>query len=257
MKTQRMDIKTPDGVCDILIAYPEDNGPYPAVLFFMDAIGPRAYLYEMAQTIASHGYYVLLPNMFYRVRRAPVVDLKFPVRSEDMPELIQQIRPLLESFTPELGMRDVAVFLEFLAQQKQALPGKIGVTGYCMGGGLAIRTAAHYPDRVAAAASFHGGKLATDAPNSPHLLLSHVKAELYIAHADNDQSMPPEQIERLRNALDQAGIRYEAEVYSGAAHGFAMVDLPAYQEAALKRHWEKLFGLFERSLNKFNRSERG
>ncbi len=194
------------------------------------------------------GQYVLLPNLFYRDHRAPVTDMKFQVRSEDMPELIKQIMPLFQSFTPELGMRDTAVFLDFLAQQKQAQPGKIGITGYCLGVGLAIRTAAHYPNRVASVASFHGGNLATDAPNSPHRLLNHVKAELYIAHADNDQSMPPEQIERLRNALEQAGVRYEVELYSSAGHGFAMADLPAYNEAALKRHWDKLFDLFERSL---------
>ncbi len=248
MKTQMIDIKTQDGNCDAFIAYPEDNGSYPAVLFFMDAFGPRDYLYEMAKTIASRGYYVLLPNVFYRVRRAPVTYMKFPARPKDMPQLIEQIKPLFQSFTPELGMRDAKVFLDFLAQQKQVRPGPIGITGYCLGGRLAILTAAHYPDRVAAAASFHAAGLATDAPDSPHLLLNHIKAELYIAHADNDQHNPPEQIERLRNALDQAGIRYEAELYSGAAHGFAMADLPAYNEAALKRHWEKLFSLLARSL---------
>lgn len=241
-----IDIKTQDGNCDAFIAYPGDKGPYPAVLFFMDAYGPRAYLYEMAKTIAARGFYVLLPNMFYRVRKAPVVDIKFPVRPEDIEAARKQIMPLLQVFTPELGMRDADVFLDFLAQQKQVRPGPIGVTGYCMGGGLAIRTAANYPDRVAVAASFHGGSLATEAPNSPHLLLKKIKAELYIAYAQNDKTMPPEQVERMRRALEESGIAYEAEVYSGTSHGFTMADLPAYNEAGLKRHWEKLFKLFER-----------
>src|ERR1700733_12014627 len=128
-----MDIKTQDGNCDVFIAYPENKGPYPAVLFFMDGFGPRAYLYEMAKKIASQGFYVLLPNLFYRVRRAPVVDVKFPLRSEDMPELVKkQLMPLFQSYNAELGMRDTAVFLDFLAQQKQALPGPIGITGYCL-----------------------------------------------------------------------------------------------------------------------------
>ncbi len=243
-----IDIKTQDGDCDVFIAHPEGNGPYPAVLFLMDAFGLRDYLYAMAKEIASHGYYVLLPNLFYRVRRSPMVDLKFPIRPEDMPEAAKQLMPLFQSYNPEFGIRDTAVFLDFLAQQKQVLPGKIGVTGYCMGGGLAIRAAAAYPDRIAAAASFHAGNLATDTPNSPHLLLSQIKAQVYIAHADNDKNMPPEQIERLRKALDQAGLRYEAELYSGAAHGFTMADLPAYNGVALKRHWNKLFDLFNRTL---------
>jgi carboxymethylenebutenolidase len=251
MKTQMMDIKTQDGNCDAFIAYPEDNGRYPAVLFFMDGFGLRDYLYEMAKTIAARGFYVFLPNMFYRIRRAPVVDMTFPVRFEDLAEVRKKLMPLFQSYKPELGMRDTAVFLDFLAQQSRVLPGPIGITGYCMGGGLAIRAAALYPDRIAAAASFHGANLATDAPDSPHRHLGQIKAELYIAHADNDTNMPPEQIERLRDALEQAGIRYEAELYSGAAHGFTMADLPAYNEAALKKHWIKLFELFDRSLSKF------
>ena len=242
------DLQTPDGACDAFLAYPEDKGPWPAVLFLMDAFGPRAWLYEMAKTIASRGYFVLLPNLFYRVRRAPVVDLKFPLRPEDMPEALKQIMPFFQSFSPELGMRDAGAFFEFLARQKQVLPGKIGITGYCLGGRLAVLTAGTYPDRVAAAASFHAAGMATDAPASPHRLLGRVQAELYIAHADYDKNNPPEQIERLKKALDEAGVRCEAELYSGASHGFTMADLPAYNEAALKRHWEKLFALLDRSL---------
>jgi carboxymethylenebutenolidase len=252
MKTQIMGIKTQDGVCDVFIAYPEDTGAYPAILFFMDGFGPRAYLYEMAKTIAARGYYVLLPNMFYRIRRAPVTDIKFPLRAEDMADVVKLIMPLFKSYNPEFGMRDTATFLDFLDKQKQVIPGKIGTTGYCMGGGLSIRSAARYPDRIKVAASFHAGNLATEAPDSPHLLLNRVKAELYIAHADKDQSMPAEQIERLNSALEKAGVRYEAELYSGASHGFTMADLPAYNEAALQRHWNKLFELFERTLGSFN-----
>jgi carboxymethylenebutenolidase len=246
MKTQMIDIKTQDGVCDAFIAYPADNGSYPAVLFFMDGFGLRDYLYEMAKTIAARGYYVLLPNVFYRLGRAPVVDIKFPVRPEDMPEMSKKMMPLFQSFSPSVAMQDVAVFLDFLAQQKQVLSAKIGIAGYCLGGGLALRAAALYPDRVAVAAIFHAGRLATDAPDSPHLLLSHIKAQLYIANADNDKSMPPDQIERLRGALEQSGIRYEMELYNGASHGFTMADLPAYNEVALKRHWKKLFELLKK-----------
>ena len=169
MKTQIIDIKTQDGVCDAFIAYPDGDNRYPAILFYMDGYGRSDYLYEMAKTIASRGFYVLLPNMLYRVRRAPISDITFPVKAEDMPEVAKKIMPLFQKFNPELGMKDTAVFLDFLSQQKQVLPGPIGTTGYCMGGGLAIRAAIRYTDDIAAAASFHAGNLAIDAPNSPHL----------------------------------------------------------------------------------------
>jgi len=249
MKTQFIDIPTTyDTICDVFVAYPEEKGAFPAVLLYMDAFGPRDSLYEMAKTIAARGYYVLLPNLFYRVCRAPVVDVKFPAKAADMPELIRQITPLFHNFTPDVAVKDAVLYFEFLAKQRQVMPGKIGITGYCLGGALAIRTAAYYPDRIAAVASFHAASLATDAPDSPHLLVKKIKAELYIAHADNDMFNPPAQIERLKEALDKSGVRYEAELYQDAAHGFAMADLPAHNPEALKRHWEKLFPLLERNL---------
>jgi carboxymethylenebutenolidase len=243
-----IDIKTQDGICDCFIAHPDGQGPYPAVLFLMDGFGPRAYLYEMAITIASRGYFVFMPNLFYRFRRAPVVDVKFPATPADMPELVKQLMPMYQSYNPEFGMRDAIAFFDFLSQQSQVLPGPIGITGYCFGGGLAIRIAAQFPDRIIAAACFHASNLATELPNSPHLLLNRIKAELYFGHADNDKNLPPEQIERLENALKQSGLKYEAELYKGAAHGFTMADLPAYNEEALKRHWVKLFNLLEHKL---------
>ncbi|MBU6475361.1 MAG: dienelactone hydrolase family protein [Alphaproteobacteria bacterium] len=239
----------PDGVCDAFIARPAGGGKYPAVLLFMDAYGPRDWLYAMARKIAAGGYYVLLPNLFYRTRRAPVVGLSFPLRPEQMQDAVQNhIMPLFRNYSPAFGVRDAGVFLDFLAGQKEADAAKAGITGYCMGGGLALRVAARYPDRIAAAASFHGGNLATQEPESPHRQLGNVRAELYIAHADHDKSMPPEQIELLHDALEQAGIKYAAEIYKDAAHGFTMADLPAYDAAALERHWEHVFSLFGRAL---------
>jgi carboxymethylenebutenolidase len=244
-----LDIKTKDGVCDSFIVYPDDQKPHPAVIMIMDGFGPRAHLYQMARTISSKGFYVLLPNMFYRVRRAPIIEMKLPLRPEDMPELFKnKLMPLLQGYDPESGLSDIAVFFDFLSQQPQVLPGKIRFTGYCFGGAMSIRAAARYPEKINAVGSFHAGNLATDAANSPHLQVDQIKAELYIAHADNDQSMPPEQMERLKIALDQSGVKYEAELYSGSAHGFTMADLPAYNEAAFNRHWKKLFDLLERSL---------
>jgi len=244
-----VDIKTPDGACDSFIAYPDENGAYPAVLFIMDGFGLRENLFDMAKTIASRGYFVLVPNMFYRLGRAPLLDIRFPVRLEDLPEVRKKLMPMFQSYKPELGMRDIKVFLEFLGCQKHAHAGPIGISGYCFGGGMAIRTAALFPDRVNAVASFHGANLATQAPDSPHLLLNKIKAEIYIAHADNDQNMSSQQIEWLTAALEKSGTRYEQELYSGASHGFTMADLPAYNEDACKKHWKKLFDLLERALS--------
>lgn len=252
MKTQMIDIKTPDGVCDAFIAYPDDTKQYPAVLLLMDAYGLRDYLHEMASKIASQGHYVLVPNLFYRIRRAPVLDVKFPLKAEEVPDIVKnQLMPLFQSYSPGTqGLQDAGVFLDFLARQKQVLPGsKVGLTGYCMGGSLAVRIAEKYPERIAVAASFHAGNLAIEAPDSPHHLLGKIKARLYIAHADNDKSMPPEQITRLNEAIKKSGHAHvKAELYPGAIHGFTMADLPAYNEGACNRHWEKLFELFSSEL---------
>jgi len=247
MRTQHLEIKTPDGVCDAFAAYPNKD-KHPGVLLYMDAYGPRPYMYEMAEKLAGHGYYVLLPNMFYRVRRAPVDDLKFPLQAQDMAEARTHIMPLFKTFSPENAMSDAGIFLNFMSEQSQIRPGKFGATGYCMGGTLAIRTAARFSDKIASAASYHAGNLARDAEDSPHKLLPKIKAELYVAHADNDQSMPAEQIERFAIAIDECRARCQAEVYEDASHGFTMADLPAYNMAALERHWVSLFDLLDRNL---------
>ncbi len=248
MTTRRLELPTADGVCDADVFYPDGGGPFPGVLMFMDAFGPRVYLRGMAADLASRGYYVLLPNLFYRTRRAPVLDAVFPLAPADMPAAFKQLMPYFQNFSPEAAMRDVDACIDFLDHQSQVRKGPLGTTGYCMGGAVAIRTAARHPDRIAAAASFHAGNLATEAPNSPHRLLPQVRAELYIAHADQDTSMPPEQMQRLKDALKTAGLRHEVELYAGAKHGFTMADLPAGDPESIRRHWEKLEALLKRNL---------
>jgi len=251
MKTQHVEIKTADGICDAYVAHPGDGKnteKYPGVVMYMDAFGPRPYMYEMAQKLAGKGYFVLLPNMFYRTRKAPVTDLKFPLTMQDMAGIRTVIGPLFQAFSADKAMSDAGVFLDYISKQPNVGPGKIGATGYCMGGVLAVRTAARYPDRIAAAASYHAGNLASDAPDSPHKLLREIRAELYVAHADNDQSMPADQIERFAKAIDETRVRCHAEVYEGAAHGFTMADLPHYNSGALERHWNSLFDLLDRNL---------
>jgi carboxymethylenebutenolidase len=248
MNSKMIDIKTTDGICDAYITSPNEDRTYPAAIMYMDAFGIRPSLCEMADRLASHGYFVLLPNLFYRIRRAPVLDVQFPVTPERMPEAVQQFMTILAAFQVGAFLKDAKSFIDFLDNQPHVRSEKIGLTGYCLGGSLALRTGAHFPTRIAALAGFHAGNLATEKPDSPHLLLSQVKAEIYFGHADHDKSLPPEQIERFRQALESSQLHYKVEVYSGAAHGFTMVDLPAGNPAALQRHWDSLIPLFERTL---------
>ncbi|WP_329281929.1 dienelactone hydrolase family protein [Streptomyces sp. NBC_01451] len=243
-----VDITTRDGTADAYLVHPEGAGPFPAVLLYMDAFGLRPHLKKMADRLASAGYVVLVPNVFYRHGRAPVIDLPDFVNPAERPELFQQLGPIIQSLTPESTMRDADTYLRWLAEWPMARSGPVGVTGYCMGAGLALRTAGTYPDRVAAAAGFHGANLASTAPDSPHLLADRIKAELYFGHADQDRALPPEQVERLTEALDAAGVHHHCEVYAGAHHGFTQADTAAYDPEAAERHWAALLDLFGRAL---------
>ncbi|POX42551.1 dienelactone hydrolase [Streptomyces sp. Ru73] len=243
-----MTISTADGSCDAFVAHPAEEGQYPAVLFYMDAIGLRPVLEDMARELAAQGYYVLLPNLFYRSGPAPVVELSDLSTPEGREAFFGKVMPLVRELTPDLALRDAESYLGFLAEQERVRPGAVGLTGYCMGGALAMRTAARFPDRVAAAASFHGGHLATDAPDSPHRLAGDIRAELYFGHASQDDSMNAGHIAELERALDAAGVTYRSEVYPDTVHGFTMADTAAYSASGLARHWEALRDLFGRTL---------
>lgn len=246
VRSATVDVPTPAGVADAYLTRPDDGDPHPGVLFVMDAYGLRPRIHEMADRIAGEGYVVLAPNFFYRGGRAPVVelgDLKDP--NHDRAALWQQLRPLIGQLTPEALARDGAAYLDYLAE---AAPGPAGVTGYCMGARAGWRIAAAYPARVAALGCFHAGGLVSDADDSPHLSAGDLDAELYLGHADEDPSMTREQIAALDRALDDAGVSYRAEVYTGARHGYTMSDTPAYDEAASERHFTELFALLARTL---------
>ncbi|MEU4347623.1 dienelactone hydrolase family protein [Streptomyces sp. NPDC023838] len=243
-----LDLPTQDGTADAYLVHPDDNSPHPGVLLYMDAFGLRPHLRAMADRIAAAGYTVLVPNVFYRNGRAPIMELPDFIDPSQRPDIFETLGPLIFALTPELVVRDAEAYLGWLADSPLVTDGPVGVTGYCMGAGLALRTAGTFPQRVAAAAGFHGGRMATDAPDSPHLLAENITAELYFGHADQDPGMPAEQIERLNKALTAAGVRHEAEVYAGAQHGFTQADTAAYHADADARHWEAVLSLLNRTL---------
>ncbi|EKX69218.1 dienelactone hydrolase family protein [Streptomyces ipomoeae] len=242
------DIPTPDGTVDAHLVRPADGVPRPAVLMYMDAFGVRPHLKGMAERLASAGYVVLLPNVMYRSGRAPLVELPEFINPAERPEIFERIRPIMRELTPEAAMRDAGAYLDWLEASPLTNGGPVGITGYCMGAGLALRTAGTYPERVAAAAGFHGAYLATEAPDSPHLLADRITAELYFGHADNDATNPAEQIDRLDKALTAAGVRHRGEVYPGAHHGFTQADTAMYDVGATERHWTALLELLGRNL---------
>lgn len=243
-----IDVPTAEGTADAFLAVSTAPGPRPGVVLFQDAFGPRPRLEEMATRLAAQGYAVLVPHVFWRQGRAPLVDTSTLLQPENRESLWAELRPIMAALTPELAMRDAEAWLAFLAADERVSDEPVGVVGYCMGGALALRTAAAYPSRVAAAASFHGGRLATDAEDSPHRSFGAITAEVYVGHADHDGSMPPEQQARVEETLTAAGVPHTCEVYEGAAHGWTMADTAAYDEAATDRHWTALLDLFGRTL---------
>jgi carboxymethylenebutenolidase len=239
-------IPTPDGEARAFTFTPEGDGPWPAVIFYMDAPAIRPALFQMCERLASHGYYVLLPDMFWRAGPYDPIDLKTAFASDEARRTI--FGKFMASTSPEKSTRDTGAFLAWLEKQPKAKTDKLGCTGYCMGAALALRAAGNYPGKIAAAAGFHGGRLATDEADSPHLLAPKIKAKVYIAGADEDAGFPPEQADRLRAALTQAGVDNRVEIYAGARHGYAPPDMPVYNEAAAERHWRELLALLDETL---------
>lgn len=248
MSNMMVDVPTDDGVADSYYTRPDGEGPFPGVLLYMDAFGLRPRLYEMADRIAEHGYAVLVPNLLYRGGRAPLVDLSGLKDPERRGAMFGRLMPLMGALDTAAITRDTRAYLDFLDAQEAVASGPDAVVGYCMGGLNGLKAIEAYPDRLAALASFHGARLATDEPDSPHLQVGRITGEVYFAHADNDSSMPQESIDLLETALDAADVRFRSEIYRGAEHGFTMADTHVYNAEAEKRHWEKLFELLDNTL---------
>jgi carboxymethylenebutenolidase len=232
-------ITTRDGVCPASVFTPSaGSGPWPAVIFYMDAPAIRPTLWEMAQKLADGGYLVLLPDLFYR--EGPYEPMK-PSEIFADPAKRENMMKWVGSLDRDKKISDSGAFIDYLGTRTDVVGTRYGVTGYCMGGNWALTAAGAYPDRFAAILSFHGGNLATDKPDSPHLFVGGVKGEVYVAGAIEDGSFPDEQKARLEEELTVAGIDHEVVTYEGAHHGFAVPDIPSYNEAAAERHWAATF----------------
>jgi carboxymethylenebutenolidase len=240
-----LDIRTTDGAMESFICRPERHQPHPAVLFLMDAPGIREELRDMARRLATVGYYVVLPNLYYRAGR----DTYFgpTVLTKDDPEYVR-MRAIRTKMTIPPVMEDIAAMLGFLDEQSEVKRGAVGVHGYCMSGPYALAAAARYPDRVAAAASFYGTWIVSDAEESPHLSLSKAKGELYITCAEHDDLAPLPMVEELRGLFEQSGAHGELEIYPGVHHGFAFPSRWCFDKPAAERHWERLLALYKRRL---------
>jgi carboxymethylenebutenolidase len=246
MNAKTIDIKTKDGVVPCHFFGPSQNDKRPAVIFYMDGIGMRPALCDMAARLASYGYNVLLPNLYYR---------SGPIKPFDAATIFNEgterdrLMSLFQSLNNKLVMEDTASFLEFLDLQPSVARQKIGCVGYCMGGSFALSAAGTYPDRIVAAASLHGASLATDLPDSPHLLASKMRAEIYVGIAGIDPHFMLEEKERLESALRSESVKHTVEVYPDVKHGFAVNDTPAYDRPAAELHWQKTLKLFSRNLS--------
>jgi carboxymethylenebutenolidase len=244
MTYEKVEVSTADGVCPVHVFTSGAGVASPAIIFYMDAGGIRPAALKMAQRLADAGYIVLLPDLFYRYGEYgpfnPVEVFKGDFRAI--------LGPLMATTGNKRASEDTAALLSYLDTRSDVAGKKLGAVGFCMGAGMAIASAGTYPERFAAVASFHGGNLATDAPDSPHRYAPQLQAEVYVAAADGDGSYPADMAERLEASLKQAGVRYSAETYAGAAHGWMKPDFPVYNAEAAERGWSKMIELFDRVL---------
>ena len=240
-----VEVPTPDGTADCHFVHPS-SGAHPGVLIWPDALGLRPAFEQMGRRLAESGYAVLVVNPYYRTERAPVLPEGASFRDE---ATRKKIFPLMRSLSPETNAMDARAFVGFL-DSREAVAGdrKMGTTGYCMGGSMTMRTAAAFPDRIGAGASFHGGRLVTDAPDSPHRLVDKMRAHYLFAIAENDDKKDPEAKTALREAFAAAGLPAEIEVYADTLHGWCPPDSAVYNEAQAERAWSRLLALFETAL---------
>ncbi len=243
-----VEVKTPDGICDAVFIHPT-KGSHPGVLVWHDSLGLRPVIRDLGKRIASEGYSVLVPNLYYRAARSPVFDESFNY-AQNPADREKYGRTVASFLAPGAADRDAVAYIAFLDAQRQVnKKKKIGTHGYCLGGPFVMRTAAAVPDRVGAGVSFHGGFLVTDKANSPHLLASKIKARLYFAIASDDDKREPHVKDKLKEAFAAANVRAEIEVYPNALHGWCVPDSKAAENKKdADRAWAKLIALYKAAL---------
>ncbi len=239
-------VAAPDGTCPVSLHLPDGAGPWPGVIMYPDAAGTRPTFRAMADRLASLGYATLLPDVYYRRGDWKPFDARTVFAD---PDERARLMSFGRSLTAAEVVADAGAFLGFLAGRPEVAGARVGTTGYCMGGRISLLVAGHHPDRIGAAASFHGGRLAAEAdPDSPALVADRVQATVYVAAAEDDQTCPPEQLDRLGKAYAEAGVAYTIETYPGT-HGFAVPDnVGPFDEALAERHWAALAGLYGSTL---------
>jgi carboxymethylenebutenolidase len=243
MIERHLDIATADGAMNSFVVQPEEGGPFPVVLFYMDAPGKREELHDMARRLAAVGYFVVLPNLYYRRTR------EYFLKERTEPAMAEMFKHMatLDRATSEC---DSEALLRFVDGEAGADGTRIGAVGYCMSGPIVMWAAAAFPERLRCIASIHGANMATDAPDSPHRIAAKLRCESYFACAEVDKWAPPADIDKLAAALRDAGTPHRVEWYPGVEHGFVFPQRAVYERAAAERHWERLFSLFARRLGK-------
>jgi carboxymethylenebutenolidase len=240
-------VSTPDGTCPVHLFTPEGSqGPWPGVVMYPDAGGVRDTFYDMATELAGFSYAVLLPDVYYRHGEWAPFDMATAFGD---PKERGRLMSMIRSITPDMMAADAGAFFDYLMSRPEVRGDSFGTTGYCMGGRMSLVVAGRQPGRVAAAASFHGGGLATDAADSPHLLADQIRAAVYVAGARNDGSFTAQQAETLDKALTAAGVEHTIETYAGE-HGFAVPDNPPYDPGAAERHWAATRDFFAAKLGR-------
>ena len=250
MIEKHLDIPAADGSMNTFVVHPEEGGPHPVVLFYMDAPGKREELHDMARRLASVGYYVVLPNLYYRQTR------EFVLERRDEASMAAMFA-LMNHLTNALVVRDTEAMLRFVDAQREADGSRVGAVGYCMSGPFVMAAAAAFPDRIKAIASIHGANLVTDREDSAHLMAPRIRCESYFACAETDKWAPREIVDQLQAALAAAGTPHRIEWYPGAEHGFVFPQRAGiYEKTSAERHWERLFDLFGRTLKTTGRAAR-
>ena len=245
MIEKQLDIQTADGLLDTFICHPERGGAHPVVLFFMDAPGIREELRDMVRRLAATGYYVMLPNLYYRIRKE-----EFDYSGGITPEIREKYVACLNTLAIKTVVEDAGSLIDYAKKDADAADAKsIGCVGYCMSGQFAINTAARFKDVVKAVASIYGVALVTAEATSPHVMARKASSEFYVACAENDAFVPLSMVEEFKKAIESDKVKAEVEIYPGTEHGFAFPKRPAYNRDAAERHWERILKLFARCLH--------